>query len=263
VFGITIAIWLFDAALFWTILAVFDLPLHPGWALLAMTVTNIGILVPSAPGHIGPFHYFAMQALISVGVAEPTAAGYALVVHLAIFVPLTLWGAGLLWRQGLQVGATIAAVREARKVGGVPADGPGTIIAGSTYREAPPVTTPFMRSLAEAVIPMKGEPRDPETRRQAVDRAAEFLTGQIRELPPRLRGAFRAGCWGFRLLVSLRHGRGFISLPLARRQALVEAWAYGRVPPARQLFRPVRSLVLLAWYDPPAVESYVQERSAS
>jgi hypothetical protein len=231
-------------------LGAFDLPLNPGWALLAMAITNIGILVPSAPGHIGPFHYFAMQALISVGVTDTTAAAYALMVHLAIFVPLTLWGAGILWRQGLVLSQAIASVRQAREINPMLEEAPGTLITPSSYREAPPATTPFLRSLTEAVAPPEEQPGDPSRRQQALDRAADFLTGQIRELPPQLRGAFRVGFWGFRVLVALRHGRPFQALPLERRRQVVETWAYGRLALPRQLFRPVRSIVLLAWFEP-------------
>ena len=38
-----------------------------------MSVTNLGILVPSTPGFVGPFHFFCSQALMSQGIPEATA----------------------------------------------------------------------------------------------------------------------------------------------------------------------------------------------
>jgi hypothetical protein len=53
----------------------------------------------------------------------------------------------------------------------------------------------------------------------------------------------------FRFYVRLRTLRSFCGLDVDRRRALVNAWAFGRIPVLRQLFRPVRSLALLAYYD--------------
>src|SRR5262249_20345512 len=89
--GLSVAIWALETALFLALLPAFGLPLRPAVALLAMTVTNLGTMVPSSPGFIGPFHFFCMTALTSVGTGEATAFGYAGLVHLAFYVPVTVW----------------------------------------------------------------------------------------------------------------------------------------------------------------------------
>ncbi|MGH7298067.1 MAG: lysylphosphatidylglycerol synthase transmembrane domain-containing protein, partial [Polyangiaceae bacterium] len=122
----SVVVWLFEATMFACILPVFSLKLSLAPALVAMSVTNLGILVPSSPGFVGPFHFFCSQALASQGVPDATAMGYALVVHLAFYVPVTLWGAGAMLWYGVQVGSTAAMARAAKqsptveRVGGVP-----------------------------------------------------------------------------------------------------------------------------------------------
>ena len=100
--------------MFAAILPVFSLHLSPASAVVAMSVTNLGILVPSSPGYIGPFHFFCSQALVSQGVPAATAMGYALLVHLTFYIPVTLWGAVSIVWYGVQVGATAALARAGR-----------------------------------------------------------------------------------------------------------------------------------------------------
>jgi hypothetical protein len=57
----------------------------------------------------------------------------------------------------------------------------------------------------------------------------------------------------FRFYVRLRYVRSFCALDIDRRRAAVHSWAFGRVGLFRQLFRPVRSTALLAYYERPAV----------
>lgn len=59
---------------------------------LAMAVGNLGTLLPGAPGHFGTFDFFAMHGLMAFDVAHETAAGFALLVHLILWVPVTLVG---------------------------------------------------------------------------------------------------------------------------------------------------------------------------
>ena len=71
----------------------------------------------------------------------------------------------------------------------------------------------------------------------------------MHELPIRLRALFYTGLAGFRFVTRLRYARGFCELPAATRRAWFERWAYGPLPLARQLFRPVRATALLAYYE--------------
>jgi len=118
IIALSIGVWLVEGSMFLVILPAFGLPAKPLWAALALSVTNLGILFPSSPGYIGPFHYFCMQALLMVGVPSETALGYAIVTHLLSYLPVTVWGLAALAAYGvnLTTAATSAASPDAMPV---------------------------------------------------------------------------------------------------------------------------------------------------
>lgn len=109
--ALSILIWCFEAAFYALFLPIFDLPLSLEAGTVTMCVTGFGLLLPSTPGFIGPFHYFASQTLIAYGIAEPSALAYATFVHLGFYVPLTLLGAGAMAWYGVELSSTVAAAR--------------------------------------------------------------------------------------------------------------------------------------------------------
>jgi hypothetical protein len=230
---------------------VFGMKVALAPAIVAMSVTNLGILVPSSPGFVGTFHVFCAQALVSQGIPDATAMGYALLVHLTFFVPVTLWGAGAMLWYGIQVGATAAMVRAARAspeaatIEGVPVH----VIARLDRSAGPPAPSAFDIALTEALLTPHGNALD----RASLVEVATFLAEEMDALPPRLRLLYGAGMATFRCFVRVWHFRSFCGLDVDRRRSAVNAWAFGRVALFRQLFRPVRSTVLLAYYERDAV----------
>lgn len=106
----------------------------------------------------------------------------------------------------------------------------------------------FLRALIEGLIP--GDPSEtPEQRRRALDYTVDFVRGQLQAMPLVLQILLACGLTAFRVLTWARWLRAFSALGAARRQAWTHAWAYGRVPLARSLFRPVRSLAALAYFE--------------
>jgi hypothetical protein len=105
--------------------------------------------------------------------------------------------------------------------------------------------TAFEVALVEAIIGTNGETPD----RSALLETATFLAEQLDALPSRLQLPYRLGMAVFSAHVFLRHRRRFSELDLPRRHTAVADWAFGPVPLFRQLFRPVRSIALLAYYD--------------
>jgi glycosyltransferase 2 family protein len=85
----SLVIWVLEAGMFLAVLRAFSLPASPMLAGIAMSVTNLGLLVPSSPGFIGPFHYFCSRALMAYGIEQTPAVAYATAVHLTFFVPVT------------------------------------------------------------------------------------------------------------------------------------------------------------------------------
>lgn len=106
----SIVIWCFEAAFYALFLPIFGIPLSLQAGVVTMCVTGFGLLLPSSPGFIGPFHYFASQTLMVYGVVESTALAYATFVHLGFYVPLTLLGAAAMLWYGVELSSTVARV---------------------------------------------------------------------------------------------------------------------------------------------------------
>jgi hypothetical protein len=65
---------------------------------------------------------------------------------------------------------------------------------------------------------------------------------------------------GFGVLVWLRYFRSFSFLPLAKRVEIFNAWAYGKIPIKRQLFKLIRSTALLAFFEHPVVVNVLENQ---
>jgi uncharacterized protein (TIRG00374 family) len=255
--ALTALVWLCEGGLYVALLPAFGLDMRPVHGLFAMATTNIGILVPSTPGFVGPFHFFCSQAMAAIGVAQDVSLAYAVLVHAAFFVPITIWGVGVLAAYGLSVGATLRLSRTAE-----PLLSPDTLMRPDIgIPETPP--SRFHLALTEAAIPLESAFPPGEERDRVRHEVATFVAGQLEQLPVRLRVAFALGLLGFRAITRLRYGRGFCDLPVAPRRAWFEAWAYGRWSLGRQLFRAVRSTALLAWYELPAARAALAREPVS
>ncbi|MGH2533222.1 MAG: lysylphosphatidylglycerol synthase transmembrane domain-containing protein [Thermomicrobiales bacterium] len=131
--GASVLAWLFEASMYWMIARGFggDLTETLGVAgtLLTTGVANLATLIPSSPGYVGPFEY-GVSLVVSgaLDVDRPIALSYAIVVHAALYFPITLWGLFEWWRQHLswrqvraaeiENGNGAASPAEARPAGG-------------------------------------------------------------------------------------------------------------------------------------------------
>jgi len=68
-------------------------PLTLWSAALIMTIVNLAILLPSTPGGIGIFESIGVLIVTPFGIDKPTAIAYMILVHLMVFIPITLLGA--------------------------------------------------------------------------------------------------------------------------------------------------------------------------
>jgi len=95
------ASWGVQAILYWMVAFAFNLDVNLATMFLVVGVVNLAGLVPASPGQIGVFEFFTGLVLTAVGVNETQAHAYALVVHVVIWLPVTLLGFYFLVRQGL------------------------------------------------------------------------------------------------------------------------------------------------------------------
>lgn len=245
--ALSILVWLFEAGMFFALLPAFGIRADPWLALVAMCVTNLGILAPSTPGFIGPFHFFAMRAVALAGVSEPVAFSYAVLVHLSFYIPITLWGVGIAFTYGISLGEMLSRARDAK-----PMSGERRPLA--SIRHAPPVMgdpRPFMVALCDALLPVEAE----LDRKRVTNDVARFVEKELADLPGRLATLFGIGMFGFRMLTLLAKFSRLEKLAPDARRRWIERWAYGSFALGRQLFRGVRSTALLAYYEHPDVRA--------
>lgn len=101
VFLTSLGIWLLETGKYWFVMYAF--PFHvPFYALMLMNgVVNLATTIPSAPGYIGTFDAPGIAVLRAYGVEQSLATGYTLVLHVALWLPITLLGAFYLLREGI------------------------------------------------------------------------------------------------------------------------------------------------------------------
>lgn len=93
--------WGIEALVYWIVMEAFGLNLPYPAALLVVGTVNLAGLIPAAPGNLGVYEFFATTVLTALGVTRDTALAYALVVHIVIWLPVTLAGFFFLARMGL------------------------------------------------------------------------------------------------------------------------------------------------------------------
>ena len=94
-------IWLLETVKYWYLMQAF--PFEVGFfALMLMNgVVNLATTLPSAPGYIGTFDAPGIAVLTAYGVDHAVATGYTLVLHAALWLPITLLGLYYMFREGI------------------------------------------------------------------------------------------------------------------------------------------------------------------
>jgi uncharacterized protein (TIRG00374 family) len=107
--GLSLLIWLFEGGAFACVLLAFPFGLaRSEWlaaAIFLLVFVNLGIMIPSAPGYIGTYQFFAKLALGAFAVAAAPAIGLSFVAHALQYTLVTGVGLLCLWRLGLTPGA--------------------------------------------------------------------------------------------------------------------------------------------------------------
>ncbi|MGQ9849196.1 MAG: lysylphosphatidylglycerol synthase transmembrane domain-containing protein [Aggregatilineaceae bacterium] len=97
----SVFIWLTETTKYWLVMHAFDFRVS-FFVLMVMTaVVNLATTLPSSPGYVGTFDTPGIKTLTAYGVKETVAASYTLVLHAALWLPITLLGFFFLYRKGL------------------------------------------------------------------------------------------------------------------------------------------------------------------
>jgi hypothetical protein len=102
VFFTSVIIWLLETGKYWFVMHAFPFEVSFFALMLMNGIVNLATTIPSAPGYIGTFDAPGIAVLTAYGVDQATAAGYTLVLHVALWLPITLLGAYYLAREGVK-----------------------------------------------------------------------------------------------------------------------------------------------------------------
>ncbi len=97
----SVVIWLLETAKYWFVMHAFPFEVSFFALMLMNGVVNLATTIPSAPGYVGTFDAPGIAVLETYGVASPLAAGYTLVLHAALWLPITVLGAYYMARESL------------------------------------------------------------------------------------------------------------------------------------------------------------------
>jgi len=97
----SVIIWLLETCKYWFVMHAFSFSVSFFALMLMNGIVNLATTIPSAPGYIGTFDAPGIKVLEAYGVPGAIAAGYTLVLHAALWLPITLLGAYYMAREEL------------------------------------------------------------------------------------------------------------------------------------------------------------------
>jgi len=103
VFLSSVVIWLLETLKYWFVMHAFPFQVSFFTLMLMNGIVNLATTIPSAPGYIGTFDAPGIAVLQAYGIEKTLAAAYTLVLHAALWLPITLIGAYYLLREGIKV----------------------------------------------------------------------------------------------------------------------------------------------------------------
>jgi uncharacterized protein (TIRG00374 family) len=90
--GLSFLAWLLEGAVFASV--AWSLNIHVPWVApwLSLAAGTLATLLPSSPGYVGTFDYFATLGLTVSGAGSADATALALLTHLVLWLPVTTAG---------------------------------------------------------------------------------------------------------------------------------------------------------------------------
>ena len=103
IFGTSVLIWLFETGKYWFVMHAFNFEVSFFVLMLMNGVVNLATTLPAAPGYIGTFDLPGIEILVAAGIARAKATAYTTVLHVALWLPITVLGAFYLWRSHISL----------------------------------------------------------------------------------------------------------------------------------------------------------------
>lgn len=97
----SVVIWLLETGKYWFVMHAFPFTVSFFALMLMNGIVNLATTIPSAPGYVGTFDAPGIAVLEAFGIPGGVAAGYTLVLHAALWLPITLLGLYFMARESL------------------------------------------------------------------------------------------------------------------------------------------------------------------
>jgi uncharacterized protein (TIRG00374 family) len=101
VFLTSVVVWLLETMKYWFVMHAFNFSVSFFVLMLMNGVVNLATTLPSAPGYVGTFDTPGIEVLKVFGINPAIAAAYTLVLHAALWLPITVLGFYYMIREGL------------------------------------------------------------------------------------------------------------------------------------------------------------------
>ena len=111
IFFTTVVIWLLETGKYWFVMHAFQFQVSFFALMLMNGIVNLATTLPSAPGYVGTFDAPGIALLSAYRVLPEIAASYTLVLHAALWFPITALGAYYYLRQPLRWGKEVEQLR--------------------------------------------------------------------------------------------------------------------------------------------------------
>ena len=102
VFLTSVIIWLLETVKYWFVMHAFTFSVSFFALMLLNGIANLATTIPSAPGYIGTWEAVTKAVLMAFNVPAAEALGYGVVLHVALWLPVTLVGAYYMAREGIK-----------------------------------------------------------------------------------------------------------------------------------------------------------------
>ncbi len=101
IFFTSLVIWLLETVKYWFVMHAFPFEVSFYALMLMNGVVNLATTIPSSPGYVGTFDAPGIAILEAFRVNRTIATGYTLVLHAALWFPITALGAFFMAHQSL------------------------------------------------------------------------------------------------------------------------------------------------------------------
>ncbi len=102
VFVTSLFVWLTETVKYWFVMHAFHFQVSFFALMLMNGIVNLMTTLPSPPGYLGTFDMPGIAVLRAFGIEREVATAYTLVLHAALWFPITALGAWYFVREGLR-----------------------------------------------------------------------------------------------------------------------------------------------------------------